>query len=65
MYQAALGSALSYLVEGGIACEIGDGQQWCLAEDWHYLEWGPVIRTQTEKDGLPQSVEGSANGSVR
>lgn len=40
MYQAALGSALSYLVEGGIACEAGDGQQWCLAEAWQNLEWG-------------------------
>jgi hypothetical protein len=37
MYQAALGSALTYLVEGEIVSESEDGQKWCMAGGWQWL----------------------------
>lgn len=37
MYQAALSSALTYLVEGEIVSESEDGQNWCMAGGWQWL----------------------------
>lgn len=39
MYQAALSSALGYLVEGGIVVESEDCQSWCLSDEWQWLFW--------------------------